>query len=245
MEKIRDYKFIYCSFTFMGLFLIQTAAGKAGWAVADQFSFDQVDPYNLFARLSLHHVMMLVIAVAIIIALNKLLKIDFGFKIGDSQKGIRYFTLFTAVFITIAVIYHIFMYISHQPLTYDFPLNIGNVLGTLGFQLLLSGPAEEILFRALPVTVLSYTIGKSVELKWDITLEVLLASILFVLAHIKWSLYPFSVDLNVSQLLYAFAMGTVQGMVYQKTRSIIYPILMHSVSNVLMVGVGYLFAVLL
>ena len=88
-------------------------------------------------------------------------------------------------------------------------------------------------------------LGKSVKLKWNITLEVILASLLFSIAHIKWSLSPFMVDANISQLIYAFAIGTVQGMVYQESRSILYPILMHSASNVLMVGTGYLFAVLM
>jgi hypothetical protein len=46
------------------------------------------------------------------------------------------------------------MYTSGQPLTYDFTLDQRNVLGTLGFQLLLSGTSEEILYRALPITVL-------------------------------------------------------------------------------------------
>jgi hypothetical protein len=64
------------------------------------------------------------------------------------------------------------------------------------------------------------------------------------IAHIKWSVSPFTVDASISQLIYAFAIGTVQGMAYQESRSVLYPILMHSVSNVLMVGTGYLFAVL-
>lgn len=104
------------------------------------------------------------------------------------------------------------MYTSGQPLTYDFTLDQRNVLGTLGFQLLLSGTSEEILYRALPITVLV--------------------------------LSPFAADANISQLFYAFAIGSVQGMAYQESRSVLYPVLMHSVSNVLMVGVGYLFAVL-
>jgi hypothetical protein len=69
-----------------------------------------------------------------------------------------------------------------------------NVLGTLGFQLFLSGTSEEILYCALPVTVLVYVFGKNIRIKWDITLEVVLASLLFTAAHIKWSLFPFSVD---------------------------------------------------
>ncbi|MGI6317877.1 MAG: CPBP family intramembrane metalloprotease [Firmicutes bacterium] len=236
---------LHCSLAFIALFLVQVFAGKSGWFVADLFSYDSFDPDHLFARLSVHHIVQMLIALAIITVLSKLIKADFGFQLGDSKKGLRYFLIFTAVIAVIALIYHIPMYVFGQGQAFDFPLNPKNVLGTLGFQLFLSGTSEEILYRALPVTVLVYVFGKNIQIKWDITLEVVLASFLFTVAHIKWSLFPFSADFNLSQLFYAFAMGTVSGIVYQQSRSILYPMLMHSISNVLMVGTGYLFAVLL
>ncbi|MGI6451768.1 MAG: CPBP family intramembrane glutamic endopeptidase [Desulfitobacteriia bacterium] len=248
MPKARlcnPFKLLYCSLAFLALFLVQVLAGKSGWVVADLFSYDSFDPDHLFARLSVHHIVLMLIALAVIGVLSKLIKADFGLRLGDYKKGLRYFLIFTAVIAVIALIYHILMYVLGHAPAYDFPLNQKNVLGTLGFQLFLTGTAEEILYRALPVTVLVYVFGKSIRIKWDITLEVVLASLLFSVAHIKWSLFPFSVDLILSQLFYAFAMGTVSGIVYQQSRSILYPILMHSISNVLMVGTGYLFAVLL
>jgi membrane protease YdiL (CAAX protease family) len=226
------------------LLIVQEFAGKAGSAVAYLFSYDQFDPDNVFAWQSVHHLVMLIIGLAIVAVLSRLLKDNFGFQLGDRRKGIRYFIIFTVALTIISLIYHIIIYIGGQPLTFDFELNQRNVLGTLGFQLLLSGPAEEILYRALPVTVLIHVLGKSVRLKWNITLEVVLASLLFSIAHIKWSPSPFTVDTNIPQLFYAFAIGTVQGIAYQESRSVLYPILMHSFSNVLMVGTGYLFAVL-
>lgn len=238
-------KLLYCSLAFIALFLVQVFAGKTGWFVADLFSYNSFDPDQLFARLSVHHFVQMLIALAVIAVLSKLIKADFGFGLGESKKGLRYFLIFTAVIAGIALIYHMLMYVLGRPLTYDFPLTANNVLGTLGFQLFLSGTSEEILYRALPVTVLVYVLGKSIRIKWDITLEVVLASVLFTAAHIKWSLFPLSADFNLSQLFYAFAMGTVNGIVYQQSRSILYPMLMHSISNVLMVGTGYLFFILL
>ncbi|HHV63536.1 MAG TPA: CPBP family intramembrane metalloprotease [Peptococcaceae bacterium] len=248
MAKDRFYnpvKLLYCSLVFMALFLVQVLVGKSGWVIADLFSYDSFDPDHLFARLSVHHIVQMLIALAVIAVLNRLIKADFGFQLGDGKKGLRYFLIFTAVIAVIALIYHILMYVFGQALAYDFSLSQKNVLGTLGFQLFLSGTSEEILYRALPVTVLVYVFGKSIQIKWDITLEVVLASLLFTVAHIKWSLFPFSLNLISSQLFYAFAMGIVNGIVYQQSRSILYPMLMHSISNVLMVGTGYLFAVLL
>ncbi|PKM87786.1 MAG: hypothetical protein CVU87_08965, partial [Firmicutes bacterium HGW-Firmicutes-12] len=75
-----------------------------------------------------------------------------------------------------------------------------------------------------------------------ITLEVILASVLFSFAHINWSLSPFVFDVDFFRIFYAFVLGIIQGVVYQRSKSILYPILMHSFSNALMVGVGYLFA---
>ncbi|NLK64269.1 MAG: CPBP family intramembrane metalloprotease [Tissierellia bacterium] len=55
------------------------------------------------------------------------------------------------------------------------------------------------------------------------------------------TLIPFGMEANYYQLLYSFMMGMIQGIVYQKTKSVLYPMLMHSFSNVLSVGTGYFF----
>jgi membrane protease YdiL (CAAX protease family) len=245
LVSIRKHKrLFYVILAFFALFFVQEIAGKAGSAVAGLFSYGKLDPDDVFAWQSVHHMVMLLIGLAVVAFLCRPLKNRFGFQLGDRKKGMRYFLIFNAVLTVISLVYHVLLYFSDRPMSYDFALNPRNVLGTLGFQLLLSGTAEEILHRALPVTVLVSLLGKSVKLKGSITLEIVLASLLFSLAHIKWSLSPFSVNASVSQLIYAFVIGTVQGMAYQESRSVLYPILMHSVSNVLMVGTGYLFAAL-
>jgi membrane protease YdiL (CAAX protease family) len=87
-------------------------------------------------------------------------------------------------------------------------------------------------------------LGKSTKTKWGITLETIIAAFLFSIAHIKWSLFPFTIEADYFQLFYAFAQGIIAGKAYQDSQSIIYPMLMHSFSNVLMVGAGYLFLLL-
>jgi len=229
---------------FAALLMLQVFLGKAGNYFARVVSYNQIDPYDVFAGISIHHTVQMILAAIIIAVLSKLLKIDFYFKLGDITKGKKYLAIYTAVFAFISIMVHILMYINNQLPTYSFPLDRRNVFGTLGFQLLLSGTSEEIVYRALPVTMLIYAFGESVQIKWYITLEVILASILFSLAHAKWSVLPFSFQADYFQLLYAFVLGIIQGVVYQRTRSILYPMLMHSLSNVLMVGTGYLFIIL-
>lgn len=67
---------------------------------------------------------------------------------------------------------------------------------------------------------------------------------LFSLAHANWSLSPLVFKADFFQLFYAFVLGTIQGVVYQRSKSILYPMFMHSFSNVLMVGIGYIFIIL-
>lgn len=227
------------------LFAFQMFAGKLGWAAANLFSYDTVDPNNLFGRLSVHHLTQMLIALAVILVIHLTFQTDFGFHLGDKEVAMRYFLLFTGVVAVIALVYHILMEIIGQPITHNYPLTARNIIGNLGFQLLLSGPSEEILYRALPVTVIVLALGKSIYFSKHITLEVVVAALLFTAAHIRWTISPFSIsELNIFGLIYVFAMGILNGFVYQKSRSILYPILMHSTSNVLMVGTGYLFALL-
>lgn len=226
---------------FILLFLTQLFLGKAGHFIAGLIPYQSIDPFDCFVKNSIHHAVMLLIALFIILVLSKVLNLDFYFQLGDKKKGIKYLTIFTVVIALISVALHTFMALNNQLPVYEYPLDARNIIGTLGFQLLLTGSTEEIVYRALPITLLTYTFGKSIKIKNSVTLEVILSSLLFVFAHVKWSLIPLTFEADYFQIIYAFTIGTVQGIVYQKTRSILYPILMHSFSNVLMTGGGYLF----
>lgn len=149
--------------------------------------------------------------------------------------------VFTAVMAAYVLISFSIGYAMGTIAPYAYPLNAENLCGTLGFQLLLSGPSEELLFRALPVTLLAGAMGKK-ERGRGISAEVIIAALLFSIAHVNWSFYPAAVSFDWIQLVTALVLGLVYGVVYQRTRSILYPMLMHSISNVLMVGTGWLFA---
>lgn len=232
----------YYSGVILVLFAVQQAASKTGGFVGRLFAYKNIDPQSLFAFISVHHLVQALIALLIMVACKKLYNITFGFKLGKVRKGLKYVLVFTVVMLVYALVSYVIGYYLGVIEPLNFPLNPRNVLGTLGFQFLLSGPSEEILFRALPITILLLAFGKSIDLKWGISLETTIAGFLFSIAHIKWSLSPFELSFDFYQLVYAFVLGVVYGKVYQKTDSIFYPVLMHSISNVTYVGVGYLFA---
>ena len=241
MKTIRCNRAALGMIVFILLLVLQILLGKAGHLIAALIPYQQIDPFNSFAEISIHHAVQLLIAMSIILVLSKLLNLNFYFQLGDKKEGIKYLTIFAAVFAVISVVQHTFMAVNNQLPVYAFPLDERNIIGTLAFQLILSGSVEEVVFRALPITILIYAFGKSISIKGNVTLEVLLASILFSFAHTKWSLKPFVFEVNYFQLFYSFVLGTIQGIVYQRSKSILYPMLMHSSSNVLMVGIGYLF----
>lgn len=244
MKTLKFNRAAFGTTAFVLLLAMQVLMGKAGHFIASFVPYQQIDPYDSFAEISIHHAVQFFIAISIILVLSKLLKLNFCFQLGDQKKGIKYAALYAAAFLVISVAQHAYMALNNQLPVYAFPLDGRNITGTLMFQLILSGPAEEVVFRALPITILIYAFGKSISIKGNVTLEVILASVLFSFAHVKWSFRPFVFEVDYFQLVYSFVLGTIQGIVYQKTKSILYPMIMHSSSNVLMVGIGYLFKIL-
>ncbi|MGN1304984.1 MAG: type II CAAX prenyl endopeptidase Rce1 family protein [Oscillospiraceae bacterium] len=68
-----------------------------------------------------------------------------------------------------------------------------------------------------------------------------LTSLLFAAAHINFAV-PFS--LQWIGILYAFINGVAYGFVFLRSESVIYPMIMHSASNLISVGGCYLYMVL-
>lgn len=229
------------------LFIFQQFASKIGGFVANIFTYNSLDEYGVFAWISVHHFVQMILAFIVIVIFSKMWKVDFDFHIGRKNVGLKYVAIFSAVILIYVFISYIIGYSTNQISPYEYPLNTKNVLGSLGFQLLLSGPSEEISFRALPITMIICVLGRGKVVKiakLNIPFEILISALLFSIAHISWTINPFSMDFNWFQLMYAFILGIIYGVVYKKSSSIIYPMIMHSISNVLMVGIGYIFAVM-
>jgi membrane protease YdiL (CAAX protease family) len=99
----------------------------------------------------------------------------------------------------------------------------------------------------LPIAVLSFLLGSDKKRKFtklNLSFEVIAAAVLFSIAHIRWTINPFSISMNYLQLIYCFVLGIVDGKAYQETNSVLYPMIMHSVSNVITVGLGYVFSII-
>ena len=163
-----------------------------------------IDKDGTFMSISVHHIIQMIVALVLIFVISKKSDLEFWLKPRLNKSGILYTTIFDIVILMYVLISYIVGYSLNTIVPYAYELNISNVLGTLGFQLFLSGTSEEILFRALPITVLGGVIGKDKK-------------------------------------GYAFILGIAYGLTYVKSESIIYPMIMHGLSNFFMVGMGYIF----
>ena len=112
-----------------------------------------------------------------------------------------------------------------------------NIIGQLSFQLLLSGPSEELIFRAFAITMLGIVIKKRV-INGKVSTANFIAAVIFGLAHMSFSFAPFAVVYSPFQVVMAIVLGLFYGDCYEKSKSMYYPMMMHSISNIVMVGLS-------
>lgn len=222
------------------IFAIQSIASKLGGVIAGLFDYHSIDKDNAFLWITTHHLVQMIIALLLIAVIHKKSGIRFFLRPKISKTGIKYTIIFSIAILGYVLISYTIGYKMNTIQAYPYELNVSNILGSLGFQLLLSGTSEEILFRAFPIAVLGYVFHKY-EYK-SCTLEIIVSALLFSIAHISWSISPFTISFSWFQLIYAFVLGLIYGITYVKSKSIIYPMIMHGLSNFLMLGVGYIFA---
>ncbi len=243
MKSIKTKKLINIVFTILSLFAVQTFASKFGSIIADLFNYTAIDNNGVFMNISVHHIVQMLVALMIIFIISRKNKLEFHLKPKVDKQGIIHTAIFAGVILIYVLISHIVGYSLGTISPYGYELNTVNVVGTLFFQLFLSGTSEEILFRALPITILGSLICK--DNKTGKVFIILIASALFSVAHISWTMFPFTLSFDWFQLVYAFILGIAYGVTYMKTKSVVYPMIMHGLSNFLMVGIGYIFMVVM
>lgn len=221
------------------LFLYQEYVSRVGWKIALLFDYSAIDSDGTFLMVSVHHIVMVLISLGILHILHKRWNLDFKLKAKVDKTGIRCTVVYCAMMLLYYIVwYAVIGFLLDAIAEYNYELNAVNVLGTLSFQLLLSGTAEEPIFRGLPIICLQAVWGRSSKHANGTILIV--SAMLFTFAHMNFSM-PFSSQWY--SLLYVFVSGMLYGIVYMKSSSIIYPIIMHGVSNYISVGGCYLYMV--
>lgn len=203
--------------------------------IASIFDYQAVDPHDAYTWISVHHIVQALVIIIIIIVTNKCKPLEYGFDWGNKKIGKKYVLSFTLIFGVGSLGTHLFAIFTGSFQQFSYPLTITNIIGQLGFQLFLSGPSEELIFRAFAITMLALVIGNKV-FNEKTSVANIIAAIIFGMAHISFSFAPFAVSYDPFQVILAFVLGFFYGDCYEKSGSVYYPMMMHSISNFIMVG---------
>lgn len=203
--------------------------------IANSFDYRAIDPDGAYAWLSVHHIGQALIFMALILVVNRFKPLNYGLGWGNTKVGQRYVLRFSLFFSIYLVGSFLTAILTHSLQPFAFPMTATNIVGHMGFQLFLSGPSEELIFRAFAITMLALVI-KGRAFAGKISLPNLMAAVIFGLAHVGLSLSPFKVSLSIFQIGYAIVLGLFYGDCYEKSGGVIFPMMMHSISNVMVVG---------
>ncbi|MHC4241792.1 MAG: CPBP family glutamic-type intramembrane protease [Planctomycetota bacterium] len=193
-----------------------------------------LDPDNVFLYQSIRHILMLFLPMILMkLWLSRRLR-DYGFNLKDWRRSLRIFFWFCLLYLIpvffVNVLPHL---ISGRPPSFRYPLNARNIAGRLSYMYLLTGTGEEPLFRGFAIVVLSQS-WKRVFRIWRIEISSagLIATVLFMIAHIRFTVVPFEITfISWMQQLWALWLGLYYAIVFQKTKSLLCPVLSHGYSN--------------
>ena len=193
-----------------------------------------LDPDNVFLYQSIRHILLLLLPIVLMkLWLTRRLG-NYGFNLNDYKRSIRIFFWFCLIYLVpvffVNVLPHI---INGKPPWFTYPVNARNIACKLSYMYLLTGTGEEPLFRGFAIILLSQS-WKRVLRIWriEISSAALIATALFMIAHIKFTVFPFEfIYISWSQQVWAFGLGLYYAIVFQKTKSLLCPVLSHGYAN--------------
>lgn len=239
MRKEVVSRTLQSAFLIVFVFIWQRISSDIGWDFASLFDYSSIDKDGTFMMVSVHHILMSLLTLGLLYILHKWKKIDFKINFKADAYGARFTCIYCAAcFIYSIFWYGIFGFVLNSITHYGYELSAINILGTLGFQLFLSG-TEELMFRALPIGCFKTVWEKNS--KFADAAILLLTSLLFVIVHIHFGKPLLS---QLYNLILVFIHGLVYGISYLKSKSIVYPMVMHGISNFISVGGCYLYMML-
>ncbi|MGI6566766.1 MAG: CPBP family intramembrane glutamic endopeptidase [Limnochordia bacterium] len=216
---------------------------KSAGNIASVFDYGAIDPDGSFAWLCVHHLVQGAIFWAIMLGIRKISPLDLKLSWGNKKVGWKYVLRFTLIFSIGMIASFLITLVTKSFQPFPHPLTAKNILGYLGFQLFLSGPSEELIFRAFAITMLGLVVrGRAFSGK--VSLANIVAAVIFGLAHVSFSFAPFQVSYSPMQVVFSVALGIFYGDCYEKSGSVFYPMIMHSIGNVLSVSATILTTIL-
>lgn len=176
--------------------------------------------------LMIHHTFQFLLLFIPTIFIHKYTSVDFGYHIKDWKKGIKWFLIGVIFEIAVAVILTILYGSSTEIFSIDL----------LIFQLFFSGLGEEICYRSLPLVTMFWLCGDieiKIAHKLKIDIAVIISALFFSVGHISFQFGYSGISYSWTQLIVAFVVGIILGMMYKKTNSVWACMAAHGIYNVI------------
>jgi membrane protease YdiL (CAAX protease family) len=127
--------------------------------------------------------------------------------------------------------------------TYLYPLTVTNILGMMSFQWIFVGIFEETITRGLvQIPLMNRLNGTATIFKWDFHIGSVITGIIFGVGHfVPHIFFGGSWFLLAPHLIFATIYGLSSSYIYQETRSLVGPILMHNIVDGLSYSVDFFF----
>lgn len=190
-------------------------------------SIAEVDPDEVFLYISIHHLIQLGLTIFLMLLFYARSLKEWGFNLHNWKISLQWITLFMLIYGAIK-----YLNISgNANIELPYPNTEKNKIGYQFFQYGLSGLGEEPLFRGFVMTFLATQwtkIYRPFGIEFPIT--IIIATFLFMLAHIDFFNFNFSA-INWDQQLMSLQLGLIYGLVFHQTKSLLAPIIIHGFSN--------------
>ena len=209
------------------------------------FSFTQASSYFLGA-LS-HRLFQFLIAMILLLFFSKKLEIKPLFKLNNLKQNIIKFKFLIILWPILIILFFV--------ISINFVNGFAKYLSELYIYtpewilarisrdfFLLDSIAEEVLYRAFMISLLSLVFEKNLKIgNIKISHAAILSIPLFAFSHIQVSLYPFAIiSYDVIQLFLTFITGFIFAYSYEKSSSLTLPIFLHSYTNLVITISAYL-----
>jgi membrane protease YdiL (CAAX protease family) len=197
--------------------------------------FHTPSPYGPTLQwLYMQHAFQLLVALIVIAVLKfKLVPADYGLHRPRGKNYILPAILWGCFFgVLMTVVDYAPQLIAHTKPDPGFPLTPGNIWGWIFFEGVYVGPTEEIPFRALLVTYLAATMPGKLRIgRFNMNWAGIIVALIFALLHAN------NFDTRhwpeaLGQQFYAFALGVLYAYWFEKSKSVVAPIIGHNVGDV-------------
>ena len=171
-----------------------------------------------------------------------------GFNLENWRTSITLVMRFVVVWLILNILFY-FICLNFVPnfdsyIEYYYVKDSNRLLRDLAVGCFLAGVGEEPLFRGLVVLLLSPVVTKNLKIGGvQLPYLAFISGFIFMIAHIVYDITPFRVvRIDYLQLMLTFLLGTIWASILIKTKSLLGPVLAHTLANTIQIMSGYFVA---